>query len=181
MGAMDVSQQLLVERVAGKLRTNENIKPPEWLAYAKAGAHVERPPGPDFWYVRCASVLRKAYAEKIGVGRLRTYYGGRKSRGTAPEHHVRAGGSVIRKAMQQLENAGYLKKEKAGRAITQQGKFLLDSAAKEITGDKVGAAVGGVEKAEAPAGAKKTARGAAKKAAVPRGKGKAGKPEAGKP
>lgn len=190
MGALDVSPQILVNKVAEKLHGNENIKPPAWSAYAKTGPHVERLPGPDFWYVRCASILRKAYSDKLGVGRLRTYYGGRTSRGTHPGHHMPAGGNIIRKAMQQLEKAGYLKKEKVGRMITAQGKFLLDSTAKEIViagpvvkiekaeGEKIGrAAAGRAEEAEIPARAKKAAAGGApKKAPVHRGKGKAGKP-----
>jgi small subunit ribosomal protein S19e len=53
-----------------------------------------------------------------------------------PERHRRAGGNMIRKAMQSLETAGLLKKLKVGREITAKGKALLDATAKEIASQK---------------------------------------------
>jgi small subunit ribosomal protein S19e len=124
----------LIKRVAEKLKSESEIKPPVWLAYVKSGAHAERKPqDKDFWYIRCASILRKLYIEKnVGVERLKTWYGRRKCYGTTPEHHVDAGGSIIRKAMQQLERAGYVKKEKVGRTLTPKGRSLLDKTAMEF-------------------------------------------------
>ncbi len=132
----DVSAASLVSKASEKLKEIPEITPPAWMAYAKTGPHVERAPSEkDFWYKRCASLMRNVYIHgDSGVARFRTHYGGRKNRGSRPEHHVDAGGSAIRKALQQLEKAGMMKKTKEGRAITPKGRALLDSAAKEAKG-----------------------------------------------
>ncbi len=134
VSCLDVDSNKLIENIAKKLEEGGFEKAPEFVRFAKSGSHAERPPAQkNFWYLRCASVLRQAYAkETIGVNRLRRHYGGRKARGVRPEIHRPAGGSVIRKAMQALEKAGYMKKEKVGRSITGKGKKLLDQTAKEI-------------------------------------------------
>lgn len=134
VSCLDVDSNKLIENIAKKLEDGGFEKGPEFIRFAKTGSHAERPPTQkNFWYIRCASVLRQAYAkETIGVNRLRRHYGGRKARGVRPEIHRPAGGSAIRKAMQALEKAGYMKKQKVGRAITGKGKKLLDQTAKEI-------------------------------------------------
>lgn len=131
--ALDVDANALIGRVAEKLKTMK-IGKPAFVGLVKTGSHSERPPEqPDFWHIRCASVLRQAYVRgTIGTNRLRTHYGGRKSRGVKPQAHRRAGGSTIRKAMQELEKAGLLKKEKVGRSLSPAGRKLLDAAASEI-------------------------------------------------
>ena len=137
----DVPPDKLIERLARYLKREvEAVRPPEWAIFVKTGSHVQRPPqDPDWWYVRCASLLRKLYIHgPIGVERLRSMYGGRKDRGHRPEHHRKAGGSIIRKALQQLEAAGLVEKitdEKGhviGRALTPKGRSLLDRLATEV-------------------------------------------------
>jgi len=69
----------------------------------------------------------------IGIERLRSEYSDRKDRGTKPEHMRKAGGSAIRKALQQLEKAGFITKvEKKGRIITPKGRSLLDKISTQI-------------------------------------------------
>jgi len=137
----DVPADLLIQRLARYLKKEvEEVRPPEWAIFVKTGSHVQRPPqDPDWWYVRCASLLRKLYMKgPIGVERLRAMYGGRKDRGTRPEHHRKAGGSIIRKALQQLEAAGLVMKvtdEKGhviGRTVSPKGRSLLDRIATEV-------------------------------------------------
>lgn len=132
----DVPANTLINGAANRLKSVEGISPPAWLAYAKTGSHVERAPHEaDFWYVRCASLLRNIYVHgDTGVARLRTHYGGRKNMGAKPDHHRDAGGAVIRRALQQLETAGLVEKKKTGRVISGKGKALLDSVAKELKG-----------------------------------------------
>ena len=64
----------------------------------------------------------------MGVGRLRKVHGSTKNRGSRPNHHVDASGSVDRKIMQSLEKLGVLEQdeEKGGRRITQSGQRDLD-------------------------------------------------------
>ncbi len=133
----DVDANLLIERLAEKLRSdgNENIKPPEWAGYVKTGAQKEKlPVQKDWWYIRSAAVLRKLYVKgPLGVERLRAEYGGAKRRGCRPQKATKGSGAIIREILQQLESAGLVSKiEKEGRALTPKGKALLDSVAYEL-------------------------------------------------
>lgn len=130
--AFDVDANKLIEKSAEKLKEMK-IHKPAFVGLVKTGAHAERPPqSEDFWYVRCASILRHFYVSgSIGVQRLRTHYGGKKRRGVKPARHMAAGGSTIRKAIQELEKAGLLTKEKNKRVLSGKGRKLLDAAAKE--------------------------------------------------
>lgn len=130
----DVDAQELIERVARELEKMGEMKPPDWSRFAKTGVHKERPPVQDnWWWLRAASLLRRIYLEKSGVSRLRTAYGGRKRRGHKPEHKYKASGAVIRKVLQQLEAAGFVKKEeKRGRTITPKGQSFLNKIVREM-------------------------------------------------
>ncbi|MBN2478047.1 30S ribosomal protein S19e [Candidatus Micrarchaeota archaeon] len=135
IGCLDVDANALIEKVAEKLEEMK-IEKPDFVSYAKSGAHTERPPAQkNFWYLRCASVMRQAYSRgNVGTQRLRRHYGGRKNRGVKPERHMPAGGSLIRKAFQSLEKAGLMKKsEKEGRVLTGAGRKLLDQTAREVS------------------------------------------------
>src|SRR4030042_1105612 len=137
ISCLDVDANMLIAKVAARLE-QEGIEKPEFTNYAKTGAHAQRPPTQkNFWYIRCASILRQAYAtDSVGTNKLRRHYGGRKARGVKPERHVPAGGSAIRKAFQALEKAGYMIKKQKGRTLTGKGKKLLDQAAKEVKSGK---------------------------------------------
>jgi len=140
--ALDVPADELIRRVARKLKEEYAlIKPPAWAYYVKTGPHKERPPeDPDWWYIRAASILRKLYksSEPIGIESFRVIYGGRRNRGVRPERFVKAGGSIVRKILQQLEAAGLVQKVPGkGRTLTPLGMSLLDKMAKEIAGELV--------------------------------------------
>jgi small subunit ribosomal protein S19e len=116
----DVDANALIGKTAEKLKS-AGIKKPDFAGVVKSGAHADRPPeSEDFWYVRCASLLRQAYVNsEIGVQRMR-------------RHYVPAGGSSVRKAFQALEEAGFMEKGKGGRKLTAKGKSLLDKTASEL-------------------------------------------------
>jgi len=126
----DLPQDLLIKRLAEHLKKFPQLSPPTWVAYVKTGAHAERPPqDKDWWYIRCASLLRKLYVHgPMGLSELKSKYGGGRSTGYAPRHHRDAGGSIIRKALQQLETVGLVKKQdNKGRMLTARGFSLLDN------------------------------------------------------
>ncbi len=138
--AYDVPADVLIGKLSSYIKENiKEITPPEWVAHVKTGAHVERVPQvQDFWYVRTASILRKLYmsGEPVGVQRLRKEYGGRKRRGDHPGHHAKAGGSIIRESLQQLEKAGLVDKvEKSGRIVSKKGRSRLDAMSTQIKKD----------------------------------------------
>ncbi|MEJ5292369.1 MAG: 30S ribosomal protein S19e [Candidatus Methanosuratincola sp.] len=142
--AQEVPADRLISAVADYLKANvKEVAPPSWAAFVKTGPHVERVPSQnDFWYLRCASLLRRLYIESpVGVERLRSLYGGRAKNGMANEHFVKSGGSSLRKALQQLEKAGFVTKlPSGGRTITDGGRSMLDRVAykllKEIQKEK---------------------------------------------
>jgi len=132
----DIPAPILIDTLAQYLKNNvDEIVPPSWSSFVKTGSHVERPPqNPDWWFTRCASILRKTYIKgPIGVAHLRAQYGGRKDGGAKPEHARMGGGAIIRKALQQLETAGLVESSKSeGRVMTKEGRQLLDSLSTEI-------------------------------------------------
>jgi small subunit ribosomal protein S19e len=135
----DVPASRLIEKLAKYMKENvDAVTPPTWVSIVKTGTHVEKQPqNPDWWYVRCASILRKIYVHgPIGIEKLRASYGGRKSRGVKPSRAAKAGGSVVRKALQQLEAAGYVEIVKPrGRKVTPAGRKLLKELAEELGKD----------------------------------------------
>jgi small subunit ribosomal protein S19e len=138
----DVDPLKLVEKAAEKLKAVPEIKAPEWASFVKTGVHKDRAPDrPDWWQIRVAALLRTVYTRgPIGVSKLRVKYGGKKNRGAKPEHFKKGSGSVARKALQQLQNAGLVsyqdKGVHKGRKITGKGKSFLDKVAKEVASEK---------------------------------------------
>ena len=134
----DVPADKLIIKAAAELKEKPEITPPAWAAFAKTGAHKEMPPeDPDWWYIRAAAVLRRVYVDgPVGVERMRSVYGGKKDRGSKPSKTVKGSGSVLRKSLQQLEAAGYVRHGKDGRSVTPQGASFLDGIAHSITTDQ---------------------------------------------
>lgn len=126
------------KKLAEALKKIPEFKAPEWVEFVKSGAAKERPVDEeDFWYKRAASILRQIYRRGIvGVSRLRTKYGSKKSRGFKPEEFRKASGKIIRTILQQSDKAGFteiaqavkgVRERKPGRKLTNQGKQLLES------------------------------------------------------
>ena len=132
----DVPASQFIEKLAKYLRDNiDEVQPPAWATLAKTGSHVEnQPQNTNWWYMRSASILRKVYVHgPIGLERLRADYGGRKDFGVKPEHAVKAGGSNIRKILQQLEAAGLMQTENSkGRKVSPRGRKLLQEVAEDL-------------------------------------------------
>jgi small subunit ribosomal protein S19e len=133
----DVPADLLISAIAKDLNENKSINAPEWAKFVKTGVHKERrPEDADWWYTRCASILRKVYIDgPVGLNSLRSYYGGKKDRGSEPEKFRKGSGSVIRTALHQLEDAGFIAKIKEGRIITPEGKSFVDQASNIVKKD----------------------------------------------
>tara|TARA_Y100000031_G_C8194293_1_gene372895 strand:- start:72 stop:503 length:432 start_codon:yes stop_codon:yes gene_type:complete len=138
----DVDQTRLIENTALELEKEQIITPLPWASFVKTGMSRERPPvNRNWWYVRAAAILRKILIlGPIGTEKLRVKYGSRKNRGNRPEKFFKASGNIIRKILQQLEAANFIKQEQKGnhkgRVITKEGKELLDKVANGLLGDK---------------------------------------------
>ena len=135
----DVPAEKLINTVAQKLKNDEKVKPPEWARFAKTGAHKElAPDNPDWWFVRCASILRRIYIDgPVGISRIRSFYGGRHRNGVTRVHFSKGSGSVAREALQQLEKSGFIKTQKTGRTVSSQGRSFLDNSANEVKSEIV--------------------------------------------
>jgi len=131
----DVPPKELINAVAKKLQNEENIIIPEANIFSRTGVDKENPPTQkDWWYTRCASILRKIYInEVIGIERLRAEYGGKRDKGSKPYKAKRGSGSIVRRAVQQLEKAGYVTRIKGkGRVLTYKGRSFLDNTSHEV-------------------------------------------------
>jgi small subunit ribosomal protein S19e len=78
--------------------------------------------------------MRKVYVHgPIGLENLRSDYGGRKNNGVKKNHATKAGGSIIRKSLQQLETAGLIQTMKPqGRVMTPKGRKLMQEVASDL-------------------------------------------------
>lgn len=133
----DVPADSLISELAKELKENKKVEAPEWAQFVKTGVHKERrPEDPDWWYVRSASLLRRVYIDgPVGINSLKSYYGGKKDRGTTPEKFRPGSGAVIRGALQQLEEAGYIEKIGEGRQVTPKGRSFLDKTSHQLKKD----------------------------------------------
>lgn len=165
--ALSVDANQLIEILAKELQGIPQIKPPAWAPFVKTGANKERPPArKDWWHVRAASVLRTvARLGPVGTSKLRTKYGGKHSRGYKSERFARGSGSIIRKAMQQLEKAGLVKQAvkgvHKGRIITEKASAILRAASHKAMAEprKAKAAKAPAQSiAQSPAAEKKEAK-----------------------
>lgn len=113
----------------GKLRV------PEWVDLVKTSRAKELAPyDPDWFYTRCAAVVRHIYIRSpVGVGSVTKIFGTRKRNGTKPSHFCRSAGSIARKSLQSLEGLKLIEKTPSGgRALTSQGRRDLDRIAAQV-------------------------------------------------
>lgn len=135
-----VQPEKLIEVIAEKLKEFPEISPPKGSEFWKTAFFKELAPSDseNFWYIRCASLLRKVRKfGPIGVNKLRKLYGGRNRRGQGLHHSARGSGKIIRVALQQLENAKLIEiKEKKGRVLSSEGTSLMERTAYGILRSK---------------------------------------------
>ncbi|MFX0029891.1 MAG: 40S ribosomal protein S19 [Candidatus Hermodarchaeota archaeon] len=135
-----VQPEKLIEVIAEKLKEFPEISPPAGSEFWKTAFFKELAPSDseNFWYIRCASLLRKVKKfGPIGVNKLRKFYGGKNRRGQGLHHSARGSGKIIRVALQQLEDAHLIEiKEKKGRVLSSEGTSLLERTAYGIIRSK---------------------------------------------
>ncbi|MFO8109341.1 MAG: 30S ribosomal protein S19e [Thermoplasmata archaeon] len=134
----DVPPERLIDEVSNKLKEKNEIVEPDWAPFVKTGMHKEKAPlQAHWWYTRVSAVFRSVYLEgPVGISKLRGKYGGAQDNGSKPYHAVKGSGSIVRTALKQLEDAGLVVKEdNKGRAVTPEGRSLLDNTAYEVMKD----------------------------------------------
>lgn len=131
----DVDQDKIVQGVALFLKKSGKLKVPDNMDVVKTSKAKELGPvNADWFYVRCASILRRMYHRgPIGVGGVKKIFGTRKRDGVCPSHWCRADGAVSRRALQALEHVKLIEKHsEGGRKLTAQGQRDLDRIASQI-------------------------------------------------
>jgi len=144
----DVPAKELIDKIAKKLQNDKAIVLPEENKYVRTGVSKENPPtNKNWWYIRCASILRKIYIKNsIGIEHLRAEYGGKRNRGSKPYKARSGSGSIVRRAVQQLETAGYVTKIRGkGRVLTPKGRSFLDNTSHDVM-KNIGTQYPGLEK-----------------------------------
>ncbi len=136
MSIFVVQPEKLIGAIADKLKEYPEISPPEGSEFWKTAFFKELAPQDfeNFWYIRCASLLRKVKKfGPIGVNKLRKYYGGKNRKGSGLPHSAKGSGKIIRVALQQLENAKLIDNvEKEGRVVSSEGTSFLERTAHDI-------------------------------------------------
>ncbi|CAH0560803.1 unnamed protein product [Brassicogethes aeneus] len=131
----DVDQHKFVKAFAQFLKKSGKLRVPEWVDLVKTSRAKELAPyDPDWYYVRCAAVVRHIYIRSpVGVGSVTKIFGTRKRNGTKPSHFCRSAGNIGRKALQSLEALNLIEKSAdGGRKLTQQGRRDLDRIAAQV-------------------------------------------------
>jgi small subunit ribosomal protein S19e len=131
----DVDQDKVVVAVALFLKKSGKLKVPDNMDIVKTSKSKELGPyNPDWFYVRCAAILRRMYHRgPIGVGCVKKIFGANKRNGGKPSHFCRADGAISRRAVQALENIKLIEKHaEGGRKLSAQGQRDLDRIASQI-------------------------------------------------
>ncbi len=135
---LDANPNSLISALAKELEAVEQVQAPDWAKFVKTGAHNERPPTQtNWWFIRSAAILRTIFKDgPVGVGKLRSKYGGAKNRGSRPERFKKGSGNIIRKILQQLQTAEFIKMQDKevhkGRVIAPKGQALLQKVANKV-------------------------------------------------
>ncbi|KER22014.1 hypothetical protein T265_09807 [Opisthorchis viverrini] len=96
-------------------RRSGKIKQPDCADLVKLSTANELAPyDPDWFYIRCAAILRHLYLRPTGMLGLRRIFSRKQRNGVRPSHRALAHSSVIRKALQQLESMGMCVKVETG-------------------------------------------------------------------
>jgi len=95
----DVDQQVLTKNLAAFFKKSGKVLVPEQADYIKTAKFKETGPTDDDWfYIRCASIMRHLYLRSpSGVAVLTKVYGGRKRNGVHPSKYCRSSDGCIRK------------------------------------------------------------------------------------
>ena len=131
----DVYPSQLITAVAEKLKKIPGVTPPDASKFWKTASFKEKAPidQENFWFIRCASLLRKLYVnQEIGINKLRKEYGGRDKNHVHKKHKKPGSGAIIRRCLQQLQGVNLVKSTEKGRVLTPAGISLLDKTALEI-------------------------------------------------
>lgn len=98
--------------------STNKIKVPEWVDVVKLSTANELAPSdPDWFFIRCAAILRHLYLRPSGITGLAKSFGRGKRYGVCPRHHVNAYTGIIRRCLRELEGLGLVDKRADGYVL----------------------------------------------------------------
>ena len=128
----DVAANKWIKAMAQQFKREGKLMVPTCTDFLKTSHGRERAPQNHDWYFyRCAAVLRHIYLRPgNGYGGLSKSFGGKKNRGCLPELTVKAATGPLHWACKSLEGLKLVAKGKVkGRVITREGRKRCDTVA----------------------------------------------------
>merc|ERR1712100_198974 len=128
----DVAANKWIKAMAQQFKREGKLMVPNCTDFLKTSHGRERAPqNNDWYYYRCAAVLRKIYLRPgNGYGGLSKAFGNKKNKGSLPESTVRASIGPLHWACKSLEGLKLIGKGKAkGRVLTREGRKRCDTVA----------------------------------------------------
>jgi len=118
--------------MAAQFKREGKILVPACSELMKTSHGRERAPqSNDWYYMRCAAVLRHIYLRPgNGYGGMSKAFGNKKNRGSKPERTIKAATGPLHWACKSLEGLKLIAKGKGkGRVLTREGRKRADTVA----------------------------------------------------
>ena len=131
----DVKPFRWIKVMAKHMKQEGKLFVPNCTEYIKTSHGRERAPqNPDWYYMRCAAVLRRIYLRPgVGLGGLSKKFANKKNRGSRPEITTRAAKGPLHWACKSLEGLKLVTKGKeSGRVLTREGRKRCDTIASNV-------------------------------------------------
>ncbi|CBZ30389.1 putative 40S ribosomal protein S19 protein [Leishmania mexicana MHOM/GT/2001/U1103] len=138
----DVSAWRWIKTAARHFKQEGKIFVPNCTEIMKSSHGRERAPqNPDWYYIRCAAVLRAIYLRPgVGYGGLSKRFGNKKNYGSRPEHTVTSSTGPLHWACKSLTKLGLVEPgAQSGQRLTRKGHKFADSLAFQVQIRKFGA------------------------------------------
>ncbi|EPY29798.1 small subunit ribosomal protein S19e [Angomonas deanei] len=133
----DVNAWRWIKVCAAHFKREGKLFVPNCTEIVKTSHGRERAPqNPDWYYIRCAAVLRAIYLRPgEGYGGLSKRFGNKKNNGSCPEHTVRSARGLLHWSCKSLSKLGLLEKglsDQGGHRVTKQGRKVADALAFQV-------------------------------------------------
>ena len=131
----DVKAFRWIKVMAKHLKQEGKLFVPNCTEYIKTSHGRERAPqNLDWYYIRCAAVLRRVYIRPgVGLGGLSKKFSNKKNRGSRPEIYCKAAKGPLHWCCKSLEGLKLIVKGKeSGRVLTKEGRKRCDTIASNV-------------------------------------------------
>eukprot|EP00796_Vickermania_ingenoplastis_P007305 gene7305-5147_t len=131
----DVNAWRWIKTAARHFKQEGKIFVPNCAELVKTSHGRERAPqNPDWYYIRCAAILRALYIRPgQGYGGLSKRFGNKKNNGSCPEHAVKACKGLLHWGCKSLTKLGLVERgAEEGQRVTRKGRKFADAVAFQV-------------------------------------------------